>query len=83
MPSMETLERFVARVEQNAHAEACEEFYTETSSMQENQSGGIRIGAAISVRRQSVGGDDVRVRLADLLHGFRNRTGDSALGICA
>jgi hypothetical protein len=38
MPSAETLERFIARVEANAHAEACEEFYTENSSMQENQS---------------------------------------------
>jgi hypothetical protein len=38
MPTTETLERFIARVEQNAHAEACEEFYTEDSSMQENQS---------------------------------------------
>lgn len=38
MPTPETLERFIARVEQNAHAEACEEFYTEASSMQENQS---------------------------------------------
>jgi hypothetical protein len=33
----ETLERFIARVEQNAHAEAVEEFYTVDSSMQENQ----------------------------------------------
>lgn len=38
MPTPETLARFIARVEQNAHAEACEEFYTEQSSMQENQS---------------------------------------------
>jgi hypothetical protein len=38
MPSQETLERFIARVEQNAHAEAIEEFYTENSSMRENQS---------------------------------------------
>lgn len=37
MPTMETLERFIARVEENAHVEACEEFYTEDSSMQENQ----------------------------------------------
>lgn len=37
MPSAETLERFIARVEQNAHAEAVEEFYTENASMQENQ----------------------------------------------
>jgi hypothetical protein len=36
MPSQETLERFVARVESNAHVEACEEFYTEHSTMQEN-----------------------------------------------
>ena len=36
MPSSATLERFIARVESNAHAEAIEEFYTETASMQEN-----------------------------------------------
>ena len=38
MPSPETLERFIARVEENAHAEAVAEFYTVESSMQENQS---------------------------------------------
>jgi hypothetical protein len=43
MPSTETLERFIARVEENAHAQACDEFYTENSSMQENQ-GPPRIG---------------------------------------
>jgi hypothetical protein len=37
MPSAETLERFVARVEQNAHAEAIEEFYAPDASIQENQ----------------------------------------------
>jgi hypothetical protein len=37
MPTLETLERFIARVESNAHVEACEEFYTVDSSMQENQ----------------------------------------------
>lgn len=37
MPSLETLERFIARVEQNAHVEAIQEFYTEDASMQENQ----------------------------------------------
>ena len=37
MPTTETLERFVQRVEEGAHAEACEEFYTENSTMQENQ----------------------------------------------
>ena len=36
MPSPETLERFIARVEENAHAEAVEEFYTPDSSMREN-----------------------------------------------
>jgi hypothetical protein len=38
MPTNDTLERFIARVEQNAHADAVEEFYAAESSMQENQS---------------------------------------------
>ena len=38
MPTPETLARFIARVEENAHAEAIEEFYTPEASMQENQS---------------------------------------------
>ncbi len=38
MPTAETLERFIAQVERNAHAEALEEFYTADASMQENQS---------------------------------------------
>jgi hypothetical protein len=37
VPTVETLERFIRRVEENAHAEAVEEFYTEDASMQENQ----------------------------------------------
>lgn len=37
MPTLETLERFIQRVEQNAHVEACEEFYAADSTMQENQ----------------------------------------------
>ena len=37
MPTSETLERFLARVEANAHAEACEEFYTVDATMRENQ----------------------------------------------
>lgn len=32
MPSAETLQSFIARVEQNAHAEAVEEFYTANAS---------------------------------------------------
>jgi hypothetical protein len=37
MPTSETLERFIALVEENKHDVAIEEFYTENSSMQENQ----------------------------------------------
>ena len=51
MPTQETLERFIARVEQNAHAEACEEFYTEHSSMQENQEA-PRVGRAAHVANE-------------------------------
>ena len=51
MPSLETLDRFIARVEQNAHAEACEEFYTENASMQENQSP-PRVGRAAHVENE-------------------------------
>ena len=43
MPTPATLERFIARVESNAHAEACEEFYTVDSTMRENQ-GRPRVG---------------------------------------
>ena len=43
MPTADTLERFIALVESNAHAEACEQFYTEHSTMQENQ-GTPRVG---------------------------------------
>ena len=38
MPTTQTLERFIALVEMNAHAEAIEQFYTPDASMQENQS---------------------------------------------
>ena len=36
MPKPETVERFIARVEENKHVEAIEEFYTEHASMREN-----------------------------------------------
>jgi hypothetical protein len=36
MPSAAVLERFIAAVESNRHAEAIEEFYTADASMQEN-----------------------------------------------
>src|SRR6266436_6787178 len=38
MPTVETLERFITLVEQNAHVEAVEGFYAVDASMQENQS---------------------------------------------
>ena len=37
MPAVQTLERFIARVEAHAHVEANEEFYILDSSMRENQ----------------------------------------------
>ncbi len=43
MPTLQTLKRFITRVEANAHAEANEEFYTLDSSMRENQ-GPPRVG---------------------------------------
>ena len=51
MPSSETLNRFVARVEANAHVEAVEEFYTENSSMRENQSE-PRVGRDLHVENE-------------------------------
>jgi ketosteroid isomerase-like protein len=51
MPTAETLERFIRRVEEGAHAEACEEFYTESSSMQENQAP-PRVGRAAHVANE-------------------------------
>lgn len=51
MPTAETLERFIARVEQNAHAEAIEEFYTADASMQENQSA-PRVGRDTNVANE-------------------------------
>jgi hypothetical protein len=50
MPDLETLERFIARVEQNAHAEAIQEFYAEGASMRENQSA-PRVGRDTLVAR--------------------------------
>ena len=51
MPTAETLEKFIARVEENAHAEAVEEFYTADASMQENQSP-LRVGRAAHVANE-------------------------------
>ena len=38
MPTAQTLEHFIARVEQGAHAEAIEEFYLADGAIRENQS---------------------------------------------
>ena len=51
MPSQETLERFIARVEENAHDDAIEEFYTEDASMQENNAA-PRVGRNGLVERE-------------------------------
>lgn len=51
MPTVETMERFVARVEQGAHAEAIEEFYLEDGAMRENQSP-PRVGRAALVANE-------------------------------
>jgi len=51
MPTPETLERFIAQVEQNAHAEAIEEFYTVNATMQENQAA-PRVGRDVLVANE-------------------------------
>jgi hypothetical protein len=51
MPRPETLERFVARVESNAHVEAIHEFYTEGASMRENMKE-PRVGRALLMERE-------------------------------
>jgi len=51
MPTTATLERFIARVEQNLHAEALEEFYTEHSTMQENQKA-PRVGRELHIANE-------------------------------
>ncbi len=51
MPTAQVLQRFIARVEQNAHVEAVEEFYTEDASMRENK-GPPRIGRDLHVANE-------------------------------
>jgi hypothetical protein len=51
MPSQDTLERFIARVEQNAHADAIQAFYTEEASMQENNTA-PRVGRNLLVEHE-------------------------------
>ena len=52
MPSPATLERFIARVESNAHIEAIQEFYTEHASMQENNEP-PRVGREVLVAHET------------------------------
>ncbi len=52
MPSVETLERFIARVESNAHVEAIQEFYAQDASMQENMAP-PRVGRDALAARES------------------------------
>jgi hypothetical protein len=51
MPTPQTLDAFIARVEKNAHAEACEAFYTPDASMQENMAP-PRIGRDLHVANE-------------------------------
>jgi len=51
MPTAATLEKFIARVESNAHVEAIEEFYTPGATMQENNAP-PRVGRATLVENE-------------------------------
>ena len=51
MPKPDTLERFIARVESNAHVEAIHEYYTEDASMRENFKE-PRVGRAALMERE-------------------------------
>ena len=53
MPTNDTLERFIARVESNEHDKAIAEFYTEDASMQENQTEPRKGRAGLIAREQS------------------------------
>jgi hypothetical protein len=52
MPTQHTLDRFIARVESNAHVQAIQEFYTERASMQENNEP-PRVGRAALVAHEA------------------------------
>ena len=51
MPTADTLARFIARVEENAHVQAIEEFYLPEASMQENM-GTPRVGRDVLVANE-------------------------------
>jgi hypothetical protein len=52
LPSTAILESFIARVEQNAHVEAIQEFYAEHASMQENNQP-PRVGREVLVAHEA------------------------------
>ena len=52
MPTSDTLERFIARVESNAHVEAIQEFYAQDAAMQENMAS-PRVGRDALAARES------------------------------
>jgi hypothetical protein len=51
MPSADTLERFIARIESGAHAEAIAEFYVDNGAIRENQ-GAPRVGRSRLVEHE-------------------------------
>ena len=51
MPSQETIHRFIARVEENAHAQAVDEFYAEDCVIRENQDE-PRVGRGVQAARE-------------------------------
>lgn len=67
MPSLDTLERFIRRVEENAHAQAVEEFYTEHSTMRENQEP-PRVGRVAHVAREQKVLERVRTLKSKCVH---------------
>lgn len=51
MPSQQTLERFIGRVEENAHDKAIEEFYAANAAMRENHTP-PRVGRDLLIERE-------------------------------
>ncbi len=54
MPSPDVLERFLKRVEDNAHAEAIEEFYTSNATVRENEAEPRRGRDALAAHEREV-----------------------------
>ncbi len=54
MPTKKTVDQFIARVVEGAHAEAIEEFYTDSASMQENNSVPRRGRALLAARERAI-----------------------------